>query len=64
MQHVSLLCIWQFPIPHNRGSSHGQTRITRKAYGIFNHYAVMMEEAYREWFNLEKESNTKLYQYV
>lgn len=57
----STLLIEQFPIPHNRGSSHGQTRITRKAYGVFKHYAVMMEEAFKLWSQLETENNTTLY---
>lgn len=57
----STLLLEQFPIPHNRGSSHGQTRITRKAYGVYKHYAVMMEEAYNSWNLLEKETNTTLY---
>ncbi|XP_078536205.1 peroxisomal sarcosine oxidase [Lissotriton helveticus] len=49
----------QFLLPHSRGSSHGQTRITRKAYPE-DFYAKMMEESYQLWAQLEKETNTVL----
>ena len=54
----------QFPIPHSRGSSHGQSRITRKAYGEMEHYTVMMKEAYPLWETLERESGTKIFRYT
>ena len=31
-KNVKVLLIEQFPIPHTRGSSHGQTRVTRCLY--------------------------------
>lgn len=55
------LLLEQFPLPHNRGSSHGQSRITRKAYGSQEHYSIMMEECFKMWEQLERETNTKLY---
>ncbi|XP_063306073.1 peroxisomal sarcosine oxidase [Pelobates fuscus] len=54
------LLLEQFPLPHTRGSSHGQTRIIRKAYPE-DFYTNMMQESYRLWAELEKESGTKLY---
>lgn len=53
------LLLEQFPLPHSRGSSHGQSRIIRKAYRqpIF---AEMMKEAYPMWKDLEIESATIL----
>ncbi|KAF5901993.1 peroxisomal sarcosine oxidase, partial [Clarias magur] len=49
-----------FPLPHSRGSSHGQTRIIRKAYEE-DFYIHMIEESYELWAELEKESGVKLY---
>ncbi|XP_060077604.1 peroxisomal sarcosine oxidase-like [Ylistrum balloti] len=58
--HHTLL-LEQFPLPHSRGSSHGQSRITRMAYGGADYYTEMMKEAYKLWEVLEKESGTTLY---
>ncbi|XP_041796914.1 peroxisomal sarcosine oxidase [Chelmon rostratus] len=54
------LLLEQFILPHTRGSSHGQTRIIRKAYeqGFYTH---MMEECYELWAQLEREAGVKLY---
>ena len=59
--HENILCfVSQFPLPHSRGSSHGQTRIIRKAYE-HDFYVHMMEESYQLWSQLEKETNVQLY---
>lgn len=50
----------QFVLPHTRGSSHGQTRIIRKAYEQ-DFYTHMMEECYELWAQLEREAGVKLY---
>ncbi|XP_067422010.1 peroxisomal sarcosine oxidase [Emydura macquarii macquarii] len=54
------LLLEQFPLPHSRGSSHGQSRIIRSAYPQ-PHYAQMMAESYRLWERLEAEAGTQLY---
>nr|XP_020659201.1 peroxisomal sarcosine oxidase isoform X1 [Pogona vitticeps] len=54
------LLLEQFPLPHTRGSSHGQSRIIRSAYPEA-HYVAMMPEAHRLWAELETETGTKLY---
>ncbi|XP_053363458.1 peroxisomal sarcosine oxidase [Clarias gariepinus] len=54
------LLLEQFLLPHSRGSSHGQTRIIRKAYEE-DFYVHMMEESYELWAELEKESGVTLY---
>ncbi|KAG9340571.1 hypothetical protein JZ751_021393 [Albula glossodonta] len=54
------LLLEQFVLPHSRGSSHGQTRIIRKAYEQ-DFYTQMMEECYHLWSQLEKEAGVKLY---
>lgn len=53
----------QFLLPHSRGSSHGQTRIIRKAY-VEDFYIDMIEESYELWEQLEKEAGVKLYRCV
>ncbi|XP_069801342.1 peroxisomal sarcosine oxidase [Dendropsophus ebraccatus] len=58
--HKKTLLLEQFPLPHSRGSSHGQTRIIRRAYAE-DFYTNMMEESYQLWAELEKESGIKLY---
>lgn len=52
--------MFQFLLPHTRGSSHGQTRIIRKAYEQ-DFYIAMMHHAYELWAQLEKEAGVKLY---
>ncbi|KAJ6657221.1 hypothetical protein lerEdw1_002588 [Lerista edwardsae] len=54
------LLLEQFPLPHTRGSSHGQSRIIRSAYPQ-DYYTDMMGEAYRLWAELEAKTGTKLY---
>ncbi|XP_073524017.1 peroxisomal sarcosine oxidase [Phyllobates terribilis] len=54
------LLLEQFPLPHSRGSSHGQTRIIRRAYSE-DFYTHMMTESYQLWAELEKESGIQLY---
>lgn len=51
----------QFPLPHSRGSSHGQSRITRKAYGAKDFYTQMMSEAFSMIDELQKECGEQLF---
>ncbi|CAM5164418.1 unnamed protein product [Eretmochelys imbricata] len=54
------LLLEQFPLPHSRGSSHGQSRIIRHAYAQ-EHYTQMMAESYGLWEQLEAEAGAPLY---
>lgn len=54
------LLVEQFVLPHSRGSSHGHTRIIRKAYEQ-DYYTRMMSECYQLWAQLEKEANVQIY---
>ncbi|XP_071094290.1 peroxisomal sarcosine oxidase-like [Haliotis cracherodii] len=54
------LLLEQFPLPHSRGSSHGQSRITRKAYPQ-DFYTEMMHEATDIWRQLEKEAGWEVF---
>ncbi|XP_013889206.1 peroxisomal sarcosine oxidase, partial [Austrofundulus limnaeus] len=59
-QNRKTLLLEQFVLPHSRGSSHGQTRIIRKAYNQ-DFYVRMMEESYKLWAQLEEEAGVKLF---
>nr|XP_056721396.1 peroxisomal sarcosine oxidase [Euleptes europaea] len=54
------LLLEQFPLPHTRGSSHGQSRIIRSAYPQ-DHYVAMVKGAYRQWAELEAKADTPLH---
>ncbi|XP_008564580.1 PREDICTED: peroxisomal sarcosine oxidase [Galeopterus variegatus] len=55
-----VLLLEQFFLPHSRGSSHGQSRIIRKAYSE-EFYTQMMDECYQLWAQLEREAGTQLH---
>uniref|UniRef100_A0A673WYQ7 Pipecolic acid and sarcosine oxidase n=1 Tax=Salmo trutta TaxID=8032 RepID=A0A673WYQ7_SALTR len=57
------LLLEQFLLSHSRGSSHGKTRIIRKAYQ-HDFYTHMMEECYLLWAKLEAEANATLLRYT
>ncbi|NXJ66762.1 SOX oxidase, partial [Rostratula benghalensis] len=59
-RHRDTLLLEQFILPHSRGSSHGQSRITRSAYPRVP-YARMMPDSFRLWQRLEAEAGTNLY---
>lgn len=50
-----VLLLEQFPLPHTRGSSHGQSRITRYAY-TQEFYVRMMLDAFPMWATLAREA--------
>ena len=56
----NVLGIDQFDIAHDRGSSHGGTRILRKAYFEHPDYVPLLTRTYEEWARLEAETNRQL----
>ncbi len=56
----SVLLLEQFDFLHRRGSSHGDSRITRKTY-MQDHYVRLMQEAYPAWDDIERRSGVRLY---
>lgn len=60
-QGQTTLLLEQFPLPHSRGSSHGQSRITRKAYGKDDFYTEMMKESYKLVDELQSECGEQLF---
>jgi sarcosine oxidase len=57
---IKAIGIEQFHIGHDRGSSHGQTRIIRQAYFEHPHYVPLLLEAYQLWRELELTSQSNL----
>lgn len=51
----------RFIPPHNRGSSHGETRIIRQAYFEHPDYVPLVLESYRLWNDLEAAVGKRLY---
>ena len=56
-----VLGIEQFQIGHDRGSSHGETRIIRKAYYEHPDYVPLLRRAYERWYELEQQSGQRLF---
>src|SRR5947207_14247078 len=57
---VRVLGIEQFDIPHNQGSSHGQSRMTRMAYYEHPDYVPLLRRAFELWKELEAHTLTKV----
>jgi sarcosine oxidase len=51
----------RFTVAHDRGSSHGQTRIIRKAYFEHPSYVPLLHRAYELWAELERISGRELF---
>jgi sarcosine oxidase len=56
-----VLGIEQFELVHARGSSHGETRIIRKAYYEHADYVPLLERAYERWYELEQRKGERLF---
>ena len=55
-----VLGIDQFPGGHDRGSSHGETRVIRQAYFEHADYVPLLLRAYELWRELEQQTDTRL----
>lgn len=53
------LLIEQFPLPHSRGSSHGQSRLVRYGYPEPFHTALM-PESFQMWSEVEEKAGKRL----
>ena len=58
---VCVLGLERFSIAHDRGSSHGETRIIRRAYFEHPDYIPLVESAFRHWHELEAERGVALF---
>src|SRR5947207_8480918 len=61
---AKVLGIDQFPGGHDRGSSHGDTRVIRQAYFEHTDYVPLLKEAYRLWDELETLAKQQLFHRV
>jgi sarcosine oxidase len=61
---LRVLGIDQFAAGHDRGSSHGETRVIRQAYFEHPNYVPLLRTAYARWAELESEVNEKLFHRV
>jgi sarcosine oxidase len=59
---VKALGLDRFPPGHDRGSSHGQTRIIRRAYFEHPDYVPLVERAYLQWDELAQRTGQTLFQ--
>src|SRR4051812_46655238 len=57
---AKVLGIDQFPGGHNRGSSHGETRVIRQAYFEHADYVPLLLRAYELWRDLEQTAGVDL----
>ncbi|MFM9067090.1 MAG: FAD-dependent oxidoreductase, partial [Planctomycetota bacterium] len=51
----------RYPAAHDRGSSHGQTRIIRLAYFEHPDYVPLLRRAFELWHDLEQHAQETLY---
>ena len=56
-----ILGLEQFGVAHNRGSSHGETRIIRRAYFEHPDYVPLVNRSFELWADLEQRSGKQLY---
>lgn len=61
---VRAIGIDRFSPPHDRGSTHGHTRVIRQAYYEHPDYVPLLKESYREWFDLEAHLERKLFHQI
>jgi len=57
---AKVLGIDQFPGGHDRGSSHGETRVIRQAYFEHSDYVPLLLRAYELWSELEQQAGVDL----
>jgi sarcosine oxidase len=60
LRGARVLGVEQFTIPHDRGSSHGISRIIRLAYWEHPAYVPLVRRAYDLWRDLERTTNGSL----
>jgi sarcosine oxidase len=61
---ASVLGIEQFELAHDRGSSHGQTRLIRQTYFEHPDYVPLVQRAFDGWRALEQATGADLYREV
>lgn len=62
MKGLNVIGLDRFTPPHDQGSSHGETRITRQAVGEGANYVPFVLASQRRWRELEQEMGEKLFE--
>src|SRR5438270_4765213 len=57
---AKVLGLERFDVGHDRGSSHGHTRIIRQAYYEHPAYVPLVRRAYEGWYDLEQRQGVHL----
>ncbi|MGH2882418.1 MAG: N-methyl-L-tryptophan oxidase [Solirubrobacteraceae bacterium] len=57
---VSVIGIDRYAPPHSRGSTHGDTRVTREAIGEGREYVPLVRRSHHLWREIEQRSGTRL----
>jgi sarcosine oxidase len=60
-QGLAVVGLDQYHPPHNLGSTHGDTRITRLAIGEGSEYVPLVKRSHQLWRDLEKETGENLF---
>jgi sarcosine oxidase len=55
-----VLGLEQYPLGHDQGSSHGRTRIIRRAYYEHPDYVPLVSRAFEGWRDLERQTDCRL----
>lgn len=61
---LSVVGVERFAVPHDRGSSTGETRVIRKAYFEDPRYVPLLHRAYALWADLERDVGESLIERV
>ena len=61
LRGAQVVCFDRFSPPHDLGSTHGESRITRTAYFEGAWYVPLLQETFPMWRALEAESGTDLF---
>src|SRR5690349_19114101 len=61
---MRVLGIDQFNPPHDRGSTHGHTRVIRQAYFEHSNYVPLLKDSYRLWRELESLVRRQLFHQI
>lgn len=58
---VRAIGVDRFTPPHDRGSSHGHTRVIRQAYFEHSDYVPLLKDAYKLWHELESNTSRQFF---
>ena len=60
LRGAEVVCFDRYSPPHEMGSTHGESRVTRTAYIEGEWYVPLLQETFPMWRELERESREQL----